>query len=127
MTSITKDKFSSEVYKTKQKEFSFEFAFVLLFHFNRIVAYFIVSISCLSVHETIKYATFRYGMVEVENGLYARSLMLMLMLMLMLRLMSMFMTHALVDFFVLSCFTRLTSKPGLEPSFHTYFELYYRL
>ena len=47
-----------------------------------------MSISCLSVHETIKYATFRYGTVEVENGFYAGSLMLVLMLM------SMFMSHA---------------------------------
>ena len=45
------------------------------FHLNRIVAkrsisFFSVSlVRCLSIHETIKYATFCYDTVEAENGL----------------------------------------------------------
>ena len=45
-----------------------------VFHFNRIVAkrsvfYCVHIISSASCHKTVKYATFRYDTVEVENGL----------------------------------------------------------
>ena len=44
-----------------------------VFHFNRIVAkrsvLYCVHIICLTVHETMKYATFRYDTAEVENSL----------------------------------------------------------
>ena len=44
------------------------------FHFNRIVAYFIVSISLVlpECSQNNEYATFRYDTVEVENGLYTK-------------------------------------------------------
>ena len=47
------------------------------FHFNLIVekrsVFYCVHVSssaCMSVHEAIKYSTFRYDVTEEENGLY---------------------------------------------------------
>ena len=54
---------------------SFRTILKAIFHFNRIVAkrsvFYCVHIIrfCLSVHEIMKYATFRCDTVEVENGL----------------------------------------------------------